>query len=75
MEANRAVIEENIWLCAERGWPATFQLDSGETIIRAFITATDQENKAFVVEKPGERDRPPRILYTHQVLKVEPHWS
>ena len=69
------IVAENVWLCAERGWQATFQLVNGETIVRAFITATDHENNACVVERVGERDRPPRVLHIHEIKKVEPHWS
>jgi len=69
-----AMVEENAWLCAERGWQANYTLKSGEIIEMAFITASDQNEKAIVLEKPGERHLEPRLVFLEEVQKVEPHW-
>lgn len=68
-------VAENVWLCAERGWRISFVLHSGETIEKAYITATDEKQGVCVIEKIGERDLPPRVLYLHDVKSVEPHWA
>lgn len=68
-------VESHALLCAERGWRGTFTLKDGEKINEAFITATDEEKKVVVLERAGERDRPPRIIYLRDVLSVEVHWT
>ena len=62
-------------LCAERGWAGTYTFKTGEVLAGAFITATDEEQAVVVLERPGERDLKPRIVYLKDVENIEPHWS
>lgn len=68
-------VESHAWLCAERGWRGTFTLKSGDVIADAFVTATDQEKKFVVLERVGERDRPPHLIDLRNVSSVEVHWK
>jgi hypothetical protein len=73
-KAKRDVIE-NTKLCAEQGWKGTFRLLSGEVVEKAYITGTDWQAEAISVEKVGERNLPPRIIFLHEVESVEVGWN
>ena len=74
LKAKRDVIE-NTKLCAEQGWKATFRLHDGEVIEKAYITGTDWNLEAVSLEKVGERNLPPRILFLKDVAQVEVGWN
>lgn len=68
-------VEESIELCAEKGWRVSLYFRSGESFEGAFITATDENKKVIVVERPGERHLKPRIVYLNELQSVEVIWK
>ena len=70
-----AGIEESVWLCAERGWRIELNFKDGEKLGGQFITATDEQQKVIVVERPGERQKPARIVYLKDLASVTVNWN
>lgn len=61
---------------AEEGWRANFELkSSGERIESAFITQADFAKGFVVLERIGERDKPPRLLDLRDVSQITPLWD
>ena len=67
-------IEESVWLCAERGWRIGLKFKDGEVLKEVFITATDENRKVIVVERAGERQKPPRVVFLSDLDAVEAIW-
>ncbi len=70
----RAVIE-NAKLCADQGWRGTFHLHDGSTIEKAYITGTNWDINVISVERVGERNLPPKVLYLTDVKSIEVGWT
>jgi aspartokinase len=68
-------VEQVIWLCAERGWRVDLVFQSGEKLNGVFITATDQENKAIALERAGERQKQPRLVFLKELASAEAVWK
>lgn len=69
---------DEIWeivnMAAERGWKCSLWFTSGEDFKAAFITHIDEENRAFVVERVGERHLKPKLVYNSDLKDAQLHW-
>ena len=72
-------VKETVLLCAERGWRISLTLvneeGASEILKGLFITAVDENQKAIVVERAGERHLPPRIVHMEEIQSAEAIWG
>lgn len=65
---------ESIQMASERGWKISFFLKDGNDFKEGFITHIDEENKAVLVERVGERHIQPTLIYANDVVETKLHW-
>ena len=68
-------VEANAWLAAERGWKTNCFFRDGTVVQGAFITATDENKKAMVIERVGERHLQPRLVFLREIERLDVLWS
>ncbi len=62
-------------MCADQGWRANLTFKSGEEYRGAFITAADFEQGVVQMERIGDRNIEPRLIWLKDIQKWEPDWS
>ena len=75
MQSVDPAIKSKAVLVAEQGWQATFVMHSGEELERAFITATDFDKDAIVVETIGGRSKKPNLFWLKDIKEIKYDWS
>ncbi|MFK8138416.1 MAG: hypothetical protein AB8E15_08655 [Bdellovibrionales bacterium] len=64
----------NMKIAADNGWKISLKFTSGESFPDALITHIDEENKAIVCERVGERHLKPKLIYLDDVADTQLHW-
>lgn len=65
---------QNILLAAERGWKLNLRFADGTELKSAYITQIDEENRAVILERVGERHLKPKLAYYSDIVEAKVHW-
>lgn len=65
---------EVVLMAAERGWKLSIEFHNEENLSGAYITKIDEENRAFIVEKVGERHLKPKLVFNKDIKSAKLHW-
>lgn len=65
---------EVVLMAAERGWKINLLFKNEDKFDNAFITQIDEEKRAFIVERVGERHLKPSLIYNHELESAKLHW-
>lgn len=63
-----------VLMAAERGWKLSLEFNDEDSISGAYITKIDEEKRAFVLEKVGERHLKPKLVFNKDLKSAKLHW-
>ena len=63
-----------VLMAAERGWKISLEFQDGDSVAGAYITKMDEEKRAFILEKVGERHLKPKLVYNQDLKSAKLHW-
>jgi hypothetical protein len=65
---------EVVLMAAERGWKINLHFKNEDKFDNALITQIDEEKRAFIVERIGERHLKPSLIFNRDLASAKLHW-